>query len=202
MFEDNAITHSYSGRFTTSVSASRADYSISDGSSFGSELSVEFVGNTLFSVRGSKFSSANYSNQLNTSYRVGASQSLFSKRLSNKVYQDFSSGGSSGVTSSSSSGGGVGASTSSGGGSFISIHNEVQSGMSVPGIGGGITSIGKDYGGKPGGKPTDSPIGQKDPLVPVGDALIPMLLMIAVYAIVRFFSSRKKLQTINQSVNK
>ena len=74
--------------------------------------------------------------------------------------------------------------------------------MSVPGIGGGITSTGKVYGGKPGGKPIDPPIGQKDPQVPVGDALIPMLLMIAVYAIVRFFNSRKKLQKINQSVNK
>ena len=181
MFEDNVITHRYSGRFTTSVSASHIDYSISDGSSFGSELSVEFVGNTLFSSRHSKFSSTLYSDKIDNSYRVSATSSLFTKRLTNQVYRDF---------------------TTAGSGSFISIHNEVQSGMSVPGIGGGITSTGKVYGGKPGGKPIDPPIGQKDPQVPVGDALIPMLLMIAVYAIVRFFSSRKKLQKINQSVNK
>ena len=75
----------------------------------------------------------------------------------------------------------------------------MQSGMSEPGNDGGISSVGMLYGGKPGGKPEDPPIGQKDPLVPMGDALIPMLLMIAVYAIIRIFHNRKKLQTINQS---
>lgn len=166
MFEDNAITHRYSGRFTTSVSASRADYSISDGSSFGSELSVEFVGNTLFSVRGSKFSSANYSNQLNTSYRVGASQSLFSKRLSNKVYQDFSSG-SSGVTSSSSSGWG-----------FSSPSSSAKAGSE----------------GSATGRPTGGATGELDPSFasPVGDVLLPMLLMVGVYAVLRWFKNWKR----------
>ena len=168
MFEDNAITHRYSGRFTTSVSASRADYSISDGSSFGSELSVEFVGNTLFSVRGSKFSSANYSNQLNTSYRVGASQSLFSKRLSNKVYQDFSSG-SSGVTSSSSSGWG-----------FSSPSSSAKAGSEGP-------------GGRPGGGAT----GELNPdfASPVGDVLLPLILMAAAYAVLRWFKNWKRKRT-------
>ena len=113
-------------------------------------------------------SSFSASSSLGSSFRssVGTAVAPISVRTSDKTLRSFSSGG------------GVGSYTSSGSGSFISIHNEVQSGMSLPGIGGGITSIGKDYGGKPGGKPTDSPIGQKDPLVPVGDALIPMLLMI------------------------
>ena len=169
MFEDNAITHRYSGRFTTSVSASRADYSISDGSSFGSELSVEFVGNTLFSVRGSKFSSANYSNQLNTSYRVGASQSLFSKRLSNKVYQDFSSG-SSGVTSSSSSGWG-----------FSSPSSSAKAGSE----------------GSATGRPTGGATGELDDSFasPVGDVLLPLLLMAAAYAVVRWFKNWKRKRT-------
>ena len=173
MFEDNAITHRYSGRFTTSVSASRADYSISDGSSFGSELSVEFVGNTLFSVRGSKFSSANYSNQLNTSYRVGASQSLFSKRLSNKVYQDFSSGGSSGVTSSSSSGWG-----------FSSPSSSAKAGSEGSGT----------------GRPTGGATGELDDSFasPVGDVLLPLLLMAAAYAVVRWFKNWKRKRTRNR----
>lgn len=137
-------------------------------------------------------SSFSASSSLGSSFRssVGTTVAPISVRTSDKTLRSFSSGG------------GVGSYTSSGTTSFISIHNEVQSGMSVPGIGGGITSTGKVYGGKPGGKPIDPPIGQKDPQVPVGDALIPMLLMIAVYAIVRFFNSRKKLQKINQSVNK
>ena len=137
-------------------------------------------------------SSFSASSSLGSSFRssVGTAVAPISVRTSDKTLRSFSLGG------------GVRSYTSSGSGSFISIHNEVQSGMSVPGTDGGISSVGMVYGGKPGGKPGDSPIGQKDPLVPVGDALIPMLLMIAVYAIVRFLNSRKKLQTINQSVNK
>ena len=136
-------------------------------------------------------SSFSASSSLGSSFRssVGTAVAPISVRTSDKTLRSFSLGG------------GVRSYTSSGSGSFISIHNEVQSGMSVPGNDGGISSVGMVYGGKPGGKPGDSPIGQKDPLVPVGDALIPMLLMIAVYAIIRFFNSRKKLQTINQSVN-
>ena len=146
-------------------------------------------GSMLVSSASSSFSA---SSRLGSSFRssVGTAVAPISVRTSDKTLRSFFSGG------------GIRSYTYSGCGSFISIHNEVQSGMSEPGNDGGISSVGMVYGGKPGGKPEDPPIGQKDPLVPVGDALIPMLLMIAVYAIIRIFHNRKKLQTINQSVNK
>lgn len=165
MFEDNVITHRYSGRFTTSVSASHIDYSISDGSSFGSELSVEFVGNTLFSSRHSKFSSTLYSDKIDNSYRVSATSSLFTKRLTNQVYRDFTTGGSGGS-------GGSGTTSSSGGWSTS---------QSAPGD------------AQPGGRPTGGATGELDDSFasPVGDVLIPMLLMVGVYVVVRFFKNLK-----------
>jgi hypothetical protein len=46
-------------------------------------------------------------------------------------------------------------------------------------------------------KPTDPPIGQKDPDNPIGDAVLPLLLIACAYVFVRMFRNRKKLQSVN-----
>ena len=82
-------------------------------------------------------------------------------------------------------------------GSFVRMHKEVSSGIASP-----ITSLPLAYaegdgsstgpGGRPGG---GGATGELDPTFasPVGDVLIPMLLMVGVYAIVRFWRNRKLL---------
>ena len=71
-------------------------------------------------------SSFSASSSLGSSFRssVGTTAAPISVRTSDKTLRSFSSGG------------GVGSYTSSGSGSFISIHNEVSSGLSSP-----ITSV-------------------------------------------------------------
>ena len=46
-------------------------------------------------------------------------------------------------------------------------------------------------------KPIDPPIGQKDPDNPIGDAVLPLLLIACAYVLVRMFRNRKKLQSVN-----
>ena len=82
-------------------------------------------------------------------------------------------------------------------GSFVRMHKEVSSGIGSP-----ITSLPLAYaegdgsstgpGGRPGG---GGATGELDPdfASPVGDVLLPMLLMVGVYAIVRFWRNRKLL---------
>ena len=127
-------------------------------------------------------SSFSVSSSLGSSFRssVGTTAAPISVRTSDKTLRSFSSGG------------GVGSYTSSGSGSFISIHNEVSSGIGSP-----ITSLplayaeGDGSSGRPGGGAT----GELDPnfASPVGDVLIPMLLMVGVYTIVRLWRNRKLL---------
>ena len=52
------------------------------------------------------------------------------------------------------------------------------------------------------GKPDDPPIGETNPDLPVGDALLPMLLMAGVYCVMRFFRHRKKILLVNKFANK
>lgn len=90
----------------------------------------------------------------------------------------------------------MGGYTSSGTTSFISIHNEVSSGISSP-----ITSLplayaeGDGSSTGPGGRPGSGATGELNPefASPVGDVLIPMLLMVGVYTIVRLWRNRKLL---------
>ena len=132
-------------------------------------------------------SSFSASSSLGSSFRssVGTTTAPISVRTSDKTLRSFSSGG------------GVGSYTSSGSGSFISIHNEVSSGLSSP-----ITSLPLAYaeggvsGTGPGGRPGGGgATGELDPTFasPVGDVLIPMLLMVGVYTIVRLWRNRKLL---------
>lgn len=132
-------------------------------------------------------SSFSASSSLGSSFRssVGTTAAPISVRTSDKTLRSFSSGG------------GVGSYTSSGTTSFISIHNEVSSGIGSP-----VTSLPLAYaegdgsstgpGGRPGG---GGATGELDPdfASPVGDVLLPMMLMVGVYTIVRLWRNRKLL---------
>lgn len=76
-------------------------------------------------------------------------------------------------------------------GSFSQMHAEIAEGISSAGM----------YGGGPrmaapgrGGRPNYGAMGELDARVPlpVGDVLLPMMMMVGVYAVVRFFKNRKK----------
>ena len=80
-------------------------------------------------------------------------------------------------------------------GSFVTMHKEVSSGIGSP-----ITSLplayaeGDGLSTGPGGRPGSGATGELDPSFasPVGDVLLPMLLMVGVYAVVRWFKNWKK----------
>ena len=130
-------------------------------------------------------SSFSASSSLGRSFRssVGTTAAPISVRTSDKTLRSFSSGG------------WVGSYTSSGTTSFISIHNEVSSGISAP-----ISALplayaeGDGLSTGPSGRPGSGATGELDPSFasPVGDVLLPMLLMVGVYAVVRWFKNWKK----------
>ena len=81
-------------------------------------------------------------------------------------------------------------------GSFVRMHKEVSEAVFLP-------STPYDPKGRTfAGKPTDPPIGETNPDLPVGDALLPMLLCACMYCVLRIFRNRKKIQLTNKSVNK
>jgi hypothetical protein len=134
-------------------------------------------------------SSFSASSSLGSSFRssVGTTAAPISVRTSDKTLRSFSSGG------------GVGSYTSSGSGSFISIHNEVSSGLSSP-----TTSLplayaeGDGSSTGPGGRPGSGATGELNPefASPVGDVLLPMLLMVGVYAVIKWFKNHKFVKSI------
>ena len=140
-------------------------------------------GSMLVSSASSSFSA---SSSLGSSFRssVGTAVAPISVRTSDKTLRSFSSGG------------WVRSYTSSGTTSFISIHNEVSSGISAP-----ISALplayaeGDGSSTGPGGRPGSGATGELDPdfASPVGDVLLPMLLMVGVYTIVRLWRNRKLL---------
>ena len=81
-------------------------------------------------------------------------------------------------------------------GSFVTMHKEVSDAVFMP-------SASFDPKGRTfvANKPTDPPIGETYPDLPIGDALLPMLLMAGVYCLMRFFRLRKKMQLATKSVN-
>ena len=130
-------------------------------------------------------SSFSASSSLGRSFRssVGTTAAPISVRTSDKTLRSFSSGG------------WIGSYTSSGTTSFISIHNEVSSGISAP-----ISALplvyaeGDGSSTGPVGRPGSGATGELDPSFasPVGDVLLPILLMVGVYAVVRWFKNWKK----------
>lgn len=127
------------------------------------------------------------SSTLGSSFRssVGTAAPI-SVRTSDKTLRSFTTAGTSGYI------------TPTGTGSFSTIHNEVSEGICASAL---PTSNmpGKAY---VPGKPDDKPIGETETDFPVGDALLPMLLISCVYLLTRIFRNRKKPKTINQSINK
>ena len=131
-------------------------------------------------------SSFSASSSLGRSFRssVGTTAAPISVRTSDKTLRSFSSGG------------WVGSYTSSGTTSFISIHNEVSSGISAP-----ISALplayaeGDGLSTGPGGRPSSGATGELNPefASPVGDVFLPLMLMACVYTVVRFWRNRKLL---------
>lgn len=81
-------------------------------------------------------------------------------------------------------------------GSFVAMHKEVSDAVFMPSA--SFDPKGRTFAAKP----TDPPIGETNPDLPVGDALLPMLLCACMYCVLRIFRNRKKLQLTNKSVNK
>ena len=80
-------------------------------------------------------------------------------------------------------------------GSFVTMHKEVSDAVFMPSA--SFDPKGRTFAGKP----TDPPIGETYPDLPIGDALLPMLLMAGVYCLMRFVRHRKKMQLATKSVN-
>ena len=165
---------SYGG---TSFGAPRTDYTMVDNS-FQSSLSTSFVGGSrLGRFSSSRTSSSGYAGNTMTSGSVSYSGgSVITTRSSKKFLSSFGDSGSS-STSSSSTGGG-----------FVGIHRSVSSeivGNAVP-----LTATSSE---NTGGRPSGGATGELDPSFasPVGEVLLPMLLMACVYAAVRIFKNFK-----------
>ena len=74
------------------------------------------------------------------------------------------------------------------GGSFVKVHGEVMKLVDFKPV---VFDI---------SRPTDTPpTGELDPeevIVPVGDVLLPMLLMTGIYAVIRYFRNRRKFSAV------
>lgn len=81
-------------------------------------------------------------------------------------------------------------------GSFVRMHKEISDAIFLPSA--PYTPQNRAFAGKP----DDPPIGETNPDLPVGDALLPLLLCACVYAVLHIFCNRKKNQLANKSVNK
>lgn len=119
------------------------------------------------------------STSLSRSFRStrSASNSVISVRTSDQSYQSFGGGSQSSYL------------TPTGTGSFVSMHGDVSSGVMQKLDFTPVAYAGKGQGDKPGSQP----VGAQDHDAPIGDAVLPMLLMVGLYLCVRIFKSRKKL---------
>lgn len=172
------ITHNYSVGGASWGAASTSGYSILDNS-FRNDLSVEFVGNRVFSTRSVRSaSSVSYRDNAVGSVSYSGGQ-VMTTRLSNKTWRSYSSGSGSGHAVS---------------GSFVNVHSQVEAGMQtvnldfIP-----TTYAAEESSGS--GRPDSGATGELNPefASPVGDVLLPLLLMAFVYTVVRFWRNRKLL---------
>lgn len=85
----------------------------------------------------------------------------------------------------------VGSVRTTGTGSFSQIHTEVVDGINSVGMYGGSSRMNAQ---SRVARPNYGAMGELDARVPlpVGDVLLPMLMMVGVYAVVRFFRNKKK----------
>ena len=171
------ITHNYSMGGASLNATPVAGYSILDNS-FKNDLSVEFVGNRVFSTRSVRSaSSVSYRDNAVGSVSYSGGQ-VMTTRLSNKIWRSYSSGSGSNAVS----------------GSFVNVHSQVEAGMQtvnldfIP-----TTYAAEESSGS--GRPDGGATGELNPefASPVGDVLLPLLLMAFVYTVVRFWRNRKLL---------
>ena len=166
------ITHNYSMGGASLNATPVAGYSILDNS-FKNDLSVEFVGNRVFSTRSVRsVSSVSYRDNAVGSVSYSGGQ-VMTTRLSNKIWRSYSSGSGSNAIS----------------GSFVTVHSQLEADLNnslMPKIDFEPTTYAV--------KPDTPPVGELEPDLPVGDALLPMLLMAGVYCLLRIFRHRKKMQ--------
>ena len=123
---------------------------------------------------------------------------VISVRLSDRTWSSSSVGSSAGSGFIGSVGGGKSGGSSSGGafssysgtGSFVDMHRSNVTFDNVPLADKAISAYVADGAGRPGGGAS----GQLDPdfASPVGDVLLPMMLMVGVYAVVRIVKDWKR----------
>ena len=172
------ITHNYSMGGASLNATPVAGYSVLDNS-FRNDLSVEFVGNRVFSTRSVRSaSSVSYRDNAVGSVSYSGGQ-VMTTRLSNKTWRSYSSGSGSGHAVS---------------GSYVNVHSHVEAGMQTVKLDFIHTTYAAEESsgsGRPGGGAT----GELNPefASPVGDVLLPLLLMAFVYTVVRFWRNRKLL---------
>jgi hypothetical protein len=150
--------------------------------SLQNSLSTGFVGSSRVSKYSSTYSGYDGYNGSNvTSSTISYSGgSIITTRSSRKSIDSY--------------GGGINDISTTRGGSIIAIHRSVSAevlGSSVPLSASTSKVVGTGPGGRPGG---GGATGELDPSFasPVGDVLLPMLLMVGVYAVVRWFKNWKK----------
>ena len=171
------ITHNYSVGGASLNATPVAGYSILDNS-FRNDLSVEFVGNRVFSTRSVRSaSSVSYRDNAVGSVSYSGGQ-VMTTRLSNKTWRSYSSGSGSNAVS----------------GSFVTVHSQVEAGMQTT----NLDFIPTTYAAEESsgsGRPNGGATGELNPefASPVGDVLLPLLLMAFVYTVVRFWRNRKLL---------
>ena len=133
------------------------------------------------SVNANQFSGV--STSLSRSFRStrSASNSVISVRTSDQSYHSVGGGNQSSYL------------TPTGTGSFISMHGDVSVAV-MQKIDFTPVTYAESEGGESTGRPNGGATGELNPefASPVGDVLLPMLLMVGVYAVMRWFKNWKK----------
>lgn len=181
MFESEGLNSiSYTG---TSYGVSRTDYTVmtnSFQSNFSSNLSSNFIGGSRIvrysSHARTKAGFNNHTEHSSISYSGG---NIITTRISSKTINSYGAGN---------------VNTQALGGSFITIHrnNSTQNsdGSGAQPLRRVIQFPGDDYETPPTGEL------HPDFASPVGDVLLPLLLMVGLYAVIRWFKNRKFVKSI------
>lgn len=181
MFNSHGRIYYNPGSYTNNYGVRSVAYSTGGDGSFGDQLSVEFVGSVLFDSR--DYTSApmgTYSSIGSSVGTVSYSGGVVTSRTSNNILGSYGTDTIPGFFSVSRTVGRL---------SYHSSDDVLQS--SLPSISSASYATDDSMGGRPGSGAT----GELDPTFasPVGDVLIPMLLMVGVYAVVRLWRNRKLL---------
>lgn len=181
MFNSHGRTYYNPDSYTNNYGVRSAAYSTGGDRLFGDQLSVEFVGGVLFDSR--DYTSApmgTYSSIGSSVGTVSYSGGVVTSRTSNKILGSYGTDTIPGFFSVSRTVGRL---------SYHSSDDVLQS--SLPSISSASYATDDSMGGRPGSGAT----GELNPdyASPVGDVLLPMLLMVGVYAVVRLWRNRKLL---------